>query len=243
MTKRTMKNATAYAKKLSPFLKKLVKQYSDLEPEPMDPLMQLVMGFLEWEATHQQAIVAHTAIMENMIDGNDLRITHVHELVHMIGEDYPLAYERIARMRDALMEIYRREHDTNLASLPAMNKKQVKTYLETLPGMVQYVEARTMLLSLDSYAIPVDGQMTALLQAEGVVDEEAKPGEVASFLERQVKAAVGLETFLALRQWTDEAMAKPRKTKKKSAKKAAKKKAASKKTAKRTTKKKVGKKK
>ncbi len=236
-----MKNAATYAKKLTTFLNGLVKKYGDIEPEPLDPLMHLVMGFLEWNATHDLAVKAHTKIMQEVIDGNDLRITHVHDLVTMIGEDYPQAYERIARMRDSLMEVYKREHDTVLSPLVSKNKKQVTTYLETLPGIVPYVAARTMLLAFDSYAMPVDDNMAELLKEEGVVDEEATTDEIQSFLDRQVKAAVGLETFLALRQWTDESAGKPRK--KSSSKKTSKKKAGTKKTTKKKSAKKVGKKK
>ena len=249
-----MKNASTYAKKLNAFYKKVKAKYK-AEPEaPMEPVAQLILAMLEWNCTARKAEIAYDKLFAEMIDYNDLRVSHVHELVDIIGVNYPLAEERCSRLRDVLNAVYNREHVTAMNSVKGKGKRDTREYLDTLPGITPYVAAKVALVSFDVHAIPVDEQLADLPREQQVVDEEATLAEIESFLERTFKAGDGPVIHANLRAWVDagskristltaadrrKAAAAKKSTRKKTTKKATTKKSTKKKpTKKKTTKRK-----
>lgn len=221
-----MKNESSYVKKLAALLKK-VRSANRAEPHPQrDPVTQLVVAYLEWNASRKSAKDAHARLTHVMVDNNDLRVSHPHEIVAVLGERYPRAQERAARLHEALQEIYLREHAIEV-DLADKTKKQARAYFDSLPGITQYVAAQVTLLACGGHAIPVDDHMVALLNEEGVVDPTATPEEVGAYLERHVKADDAAEVHLSMRAWADgrtakgkpgkaaKAVKKPKPTKKK----------------------------
>ena len=257
------KQDPATAKKFAALLKKSLTAYKGEDPPPRDPVAQLIVSFLQWNTTRRKAEDAFTAIMAEVIDVNDLRVSHPHELVAMIGEDYVDAAERVIRLRESLHEVYKREHDIQMHSIAGKPKKEQRTYLDTLPGITSFIAAQVTLLSFGGHAMPIDDKLCALLINEGCLNEGTTPADAESYLTRQVKAGDALEAHLALQAWSDKhkmpadarptpppaTPVKPAAVSKPAAKPAAKKPAAAKKTAPKkkapakTTKKKVTKKK
>jgi endonuclease III len=197
-----VKNESAYTKKFAALLKKVKEAHQPAEPASTDPVSQLVVAYLQWNSSRKLAIAAHEKIMKQMVDNNDLRVSHPHEIVNLIGEDYPRAQERAARMLEALQEIFVREHVVSLDGVMSQGKKQARIYLESLPGIVSYVTARVMLLSAGAHVMPVDDLLRDKLAAEDAVDPEASVEEVATFIERQIKAGEAVATHLALEEWS-----------------------------------------
>jgi endonuclease III len=198
-----VKNETTYVRKFAALFKKIKASSSAEAPPQRDPVTQMVVSFLEWNATRKQARDAHSRVMAVMVDNNDLRVSHPHEIVALIGERYPQAEERAARLHEALHEVFVREHAVALDSLTAKPKKQIRTYLETVPGIVPYVAAQVLLLSFEGHAVPVDENLVELLKQEEAIDPEATLEEVASFLERHIKAEDTAEAHHLLRDWAD----------------------------------------
>lgn len=237
-----MKNAATYVKKLNSLLKKITPS-SEIDPPPtIDPTLRLVIGFLQWNATTRQAEIALERVMAEVVDTNDLRVTHPAELAEILGPRYPQVEERAARLRDALQAVYRREHATSLEGLVGQAKKEVRTYLDSLPGIVPYVTGYVMLVGFGGHAVPVDDRLLELLRDEGVVEPDATLEEVVGFLERHIKADDALQTHLALQAWADEEGGRSSRrvsktSTKKTTKKTTKKKTTKAKTTKRTTKK------
>ncbi len=199
-----MKDDSTYAKKFTALVKKLCKSYKAEDVVQLEPTTQLIISFLEWNATNAMALEAHDKLMQAMVDNNDIRVSLPQEIVAIIGENYPLAEERACRMHEALNEVFNREHDIVITSLKGKNKKQIKTYLETLPGITPYIIAQMLLLSYGGHAVPVDEHTLALLKDEQVVDQDCTLAEAESFCERHIKAADALESHLAIRAWADE---------------------------------------
>ena len=225
-----MKNESAYVKKLSALYRKLPA--ADL-PEAHDPVTQLVIGFLQWEATKRQAELAFKRLMEIVVDNNDLRVTHPQQILERIGVNYPRAEERVARLRDALQEIYVRGHAITPNSIAEKSKKEQREYFDSLPGMTSYVASMVMLLCYGAHAIPIDGKLADMLKAAGVTDEHATPEEISHFFERHFKAGDGVEVHARLQAWADKGAKRTTKTAKRTTKKApAKKKAKTSKSAK-----------
>jgi hypothetical protein len=199
-----VKNAANYARKLHTLLKKIAPS-GGFEPlASVDPTTRLVVGFLQWNATTRQAENALQRLMGEVVDNNDLRVTHPAEVAGILGPRYPRAEERAARLRDALQAVYQREHATSLDALAGKAKKDVRAYLDSLPGIVPYVSAYVMLVGYGGHAAPLDEKLLELLRQQEVVDPSAELEEVAGFLERHIRAEDALEAHLALQAWADD---------------------------------------
>lgn len=214
-----MKNATQCAKRLAALLKKLDTNQQSQLPDNDDPIAVLVQSFLMWEASTAKAIGAYENICSSVVDFNDLRVCMAHETVDIIGPRYPRALDRCQRLRAVLRDIYSREHAVNLDSLASMGKRDVRKYLESLEGMVPYVSARVLLLSFQAHAVPVDDQLRTQLIEAGAADTSVENEELATWLERQIKASDGESTHHALQAWIDEVGASPASSSKKRTKK------------------------
>lgn len=199
-----MKADSNAVKKLTSLLEKLKSAYSPQEPPASEPVTQLVVGFLQWQATVAQAEAAFTTLMEPLVDINELRVSHDYELIDIIGPAYPLAEARVARLRESLNEIYVREHAVATHSIASRGKKEQRAYLDSLPGMTPYVAALVTLISFGGHAMPVDEKLVELLADQGIVDAETPCDEVESFLLRQIKATEALESHLLLQAWADD---------------------------------------
>lgn len=201
-----MKNESAYVRKFAAVFKKLSAPEAPLPQR--DPVTQMVLGFLQWEATHKQAENAFKRIMQIMVDNNDLRVSHAHQIIEVIGPNYPRIEERVARMKDALQEIYVREHAIHPASIAEKSKKDIKHYFDSLAGMTPYVSALVMLTCYGAHCIPCDQRLATKLKEDGAIDKDATPEQIEHFLERQIKAGEGIDAHQRLQNWADEGLKK-----------------------------------
>ncbi len=199
-----MKGDSDDGKKITALIQRLKKTYPKVQPPPQrEPIAQLIVSFLQWESTTQKAADAYDRLMAMVVDHNDLRVSHPYEIIDQIGKGYPRAEDRVARLRQALQEIYLRERSVSLASLKGKPIKQVRAYLDTLPGMLPYVAAQVLLLTFGAHAIPVDGSLIRLLHKEGLGDREADNQKLQPLLERKIKASGSLQAHLLFQAWVD----------------------------------------
>ena len=199
-----MKHEPAQIKKLNALIRRLKARHKNLEAPAYEPTTQLVMAFLQADASRRKAEQAYDALMEHMVDNNELRVSHTLEIVEVLGENYPRVHWRVERMLESLDEVYLREHDHKMKKAAALTKKEQRHYLDTLPGITPYVSASVMLLSFGGHAIPVDDKLVALLAREGAIDEGLTPAQVEALLLRQFKAGdPSVEAHLLLQAWSD----------------------------------------
>ena len=189
--------------KLESLLKTIRSDHPAEDPPPRDPVSQMLVSFLMWNATRDQAEQAFERVMSQVVDINELRVSHIHEIIHMVGEDYPLAEHRVLRLREALNELFIREHDVVMSSIMDKSKKEQRQFLDTLPGVPPYVAAQVTLLTFGGHAVPVDEKLVELLEAKEVVESGTPVADVESLLMRQIKADEALETHLAMQAWAD----------------------------------------
>ncbi len=198
------KSPTGNETKLKAFLKKAKAAAKAFEaPDPRDPAHQLVVALLQYNHTRKAAEDAHAALVGAFVDLHELRVSHPHELVEAIGEDYPDAYERAIRLREALNAVYAREHDVTMKTVATKGKREQRTYLDTLPATPLYAAASVALLSFGVHAFPVDDKLCALLIAEAVMEEDASPDDCESFIIKTLKAGEALEAHVAVQAWAD----------------------------------------
>jgi hypothetical protein len=199
-----VKNASQCAKKLTALLKKLPEGVPPDFPPAEDPLATLVASFFMWESSTAAAREAYQRVDETIVDFNDLRVTMPVEVAEWLNDDSPLNIERCQRLRAALRNVYLREHEVSLASLADSGKREIKKYIESIEGVPPYVSARTLLMSFDAHAIPVDEQLRSRLIEEGVCNEDADVHELSAWLARQIKASDARAAHLAFQAWIDE---------------------------------------
>jgi hypothetical protein len=198
-----VKNTAACAQKFRALLKKLEKGQDPTPVSDGDPVSTLIYSSLLWEATVSDATTAFDKLMKSVVDYNELRVLLAHDVIDIIGEDYPKADERARRLRAMLRDIYVREHEVTLESLSSLGKKDTKVYLESLEGMVSFVSSRIQLLHYEGRCVPVDEQLRELLIEESAVDASAKSMEITNWMTRQIKADQDLEVAGQLQQWSD----------------------------------------
>ena len=198
-----MKNAGAYARKFNGLLRRIKTKHGVEPPEPAEPICQLVIAFLEWNASRGAAAAAYRRVMSKMVDVNDLRVSHPHEVEVMVGSRFPLVEQRVARLHEALNEIFQREQAASLDALAGRSKKDVRAYLDSLPGMPPYVAAQVTLFCFGGHAVPIDDQLADLLRQEEVVDPQADLQEIESFLTHRIKADKAIDAHAALMAWVD----------------------------------------
>ncbi len=184
-------------------LKKAQSAWSGEEADELEPIAELVFSFLMWNATAKQADTAFGKIMSQVVDLNELRVSLTNEIIDMVGVRYPDASTRVIRMLQSMMEIFEREHDYKMGSLPARSKREQREYLDTLPGMTPFVAARVSLLAFGAHAMPVDDRLLTLLIKAGVFEPGTTPADAESWLTRQVKAGDAMGAYLALQEWAD----------------------------------------
>ena len=177
------------AAKLNALLRKTPSTRVEL-PAPLaqrDPVAVLVHSFLLWESTSALALEAFHRIQESMVDFNDLRVSLPRELVDVIGSKYPRAEERVRRLRASLNEVFKREHAVRLPA--AEGKRDIRTYVETLDGMVvPFVGARVLLQCFGVHGVPVDEQTRAVLAEHELCEAGTELADIAGMLARHVKA-------------------------------------------------------
>lgn len=205
-----MKNSGAYAERFADLINRLRAEFDVPTPEALDPMEQLISGFLMWEATSDRAERAFKRIHESVVDYNELRVCCGSEIVRMIGERYPRSRDRCERLHASLRDIFDREHAMSLERVMAMPNREARAWLSDLVGMVPYVSAQIILLSKGGHAAPVDEQLRRRLIQEEVIDADADVLEAQAWIERQVKASEAIEVHLLLQGWVEDSPPKGR---------------------------------
>lgn len=198
-----MKGSAEYAKRLGALLRKIRTAHPGESYAAEDPIGQLIYGFLHWNVPRRTADAAMARIHRDMVDFNDLRVSHTHEIVALLGDRYPTVYERAIRLRETLHEVFKREHTLSLHKLSNRPKKEIRLYLEQLPGIAPFVAAHVSLVVFTGHAVPVDDRLVTLLKEEKVVNPSFTLAQVIGYLERNIRADDAAETHAALTAWVD----------------------------------------
>jgi hypothetical protein len=203
--------ASASTARLSALVRKYAAHAPPDFPDIADPVAVLIQSFLLWESSTSLALAAYDRLKTRVVDFNDFRVCLSPEMVDHIGSRYPRAAERCTRLRNALNDLYHREHVVSFTRAQSLGKREARTYVESLTGVTPFVTARLLHLSFDVHGIPVDEQRLRLLVAANVVPAGAPLVEVAGWLARHVKADDVHKTIGALQALTDEAWLKTQK--------------------------------
>jgi endonuclease III len=171
--------------------------------DDVDPIRELVYSMLLWEAGASKAAAAARRLQESVVDVNELRSCLEDEIVRLIGPRYPRAAERAARMRAVLNQVYHDGNTVSLARLRAMNKREARTYLESLDGIPAFAAARVLLISLGGHAFPLDRRLHKVLADANAIEVNPYTKAAGLWVERQIRAGDALDAYLALEHCVD----------------------------------------
>ncbi|MCK4873117.1 MAG: hypothetical protein KAS72_10360 [Phycisphaerales bacterium] len=205
-----MSSANCSPTQLDRLIRRLEREMPEVAEPDRSPIDELIFSLLLYDTNTAKAEAAMRKLRRDTIDDNDLRVTLDEDLVKIISDRYPKALQRVRRIKATLGEIYLREYEVTLEPLMHKTKRDARTYLASLEGMAPFAADRVMLLRIIGHAIPVDDQLLSHLVAEGVFEESVTLREAKSFLERHIRAANAIATYLRLQAWSEERMAKPR---------------------------------
>lgn len=210
------------AKKLQTLIKKLPvlsgsgSERPLLQSHTVDPIVgELVRSFFIWECGCRAADMALDEVHAATVDYNELRVALPHEFHRLVSVRDEHAAPRFLRLRSALNEIYRREHEISLSHLGTLAKRDARAYLDSLDGMHPFVSARVCLLSLGAHAFPADGRLCTLLAREKALPPELDPlspsshGDAGSWLEHHILADDSRDAYLRLELWADQELRTP----------------------------------
>ncbi|MFM9958691.1 MAG: hypothetical protein ACKVZJ_11490 [Phycisphaerales bacterium] len=200
-----------HGKALTALLKRLKPRYEPAPPLKHEPMDELLLGVLMWEATRSKAEAALKRLRDAHVDDNDMRVTRPAQLAAIIGKTYPKVDERSARLHAVLSDIYTREHTVSLERAMGMSKREAAKYIETLSGLPAYASARWQLIVLESHHVPVDDRMLARLIATGVLEEGDDIAKATGVLERYIRHEDVLASYLLLQAWCEDPDAEPEK--------------------------------
>jgi len=198
-----VRNSKQYAEHFAKHIETLRRDYTIPTPQKLNPIEQLVSGFLMWEANSKRADRAYPKLLKSVVDFNELRVCTPHETVETIGKSYPLALERSQRLRQTLNSIYQREHDVQLDQLHNLPPRKARAYLNELEGMVPYVSAQIILFSFNAPAFPVDEQLRTALVEKKIIHHQINIVQLQRWIERQLPHDQMPETHLLLQGWVE----------------------------------------
>lgn len=198
------------AKKFASVVKRLVAaapapvSYS-LEPfggtQPLE--CELLFSFLLWDANSTLAHAAYRKLIGAFVDLNHLRVAMPEEVATLLGERYPKAEHRAARLRAVLQDIFRHEHSLSIARLTTIGKREARHYLDSLEGMHGFVSGRLLLFQFGTHAVPLDDRVRVMLTEEHAIDPALSISDAQHWVEHQVPAENAHAVAHAFLHWID----------------------------------------
>ncbi|MFT3684965.1 MAG: hypothetical protein QM783_08585 [Phycisphaerales bacterium] len=124
-----------------------------------------------------------------------------------IGPSYPRIEERVAALRVALNDLFKRENRLRLAHLPGLSKKQASVFLDSFARnpATSFATRRIALLCCQVHTLPVDSRIADVLQNAKVADTGAPIEETAAAATRLLKAGEARDAYALLQAAADEA--------------------------------------
>ncbi len=172
-------------------------------PAPVTVIAAAVHATMLWEASLAQADAALRHLTQHFADHNDMRVALPSHLIHAIGPQYPLAVERVLRLKSWLSDLYRRSSCLDLEYLRDLSKPDARRELLTLHGLPEFAAAHVTVSSLGGHALPVDERLLSLLRVEKLVGASFKPAQAMELLEALVTPDELACVLRMLRAWSD----------------------------------------
>ncbi|MCE5327009.1 MAG: hypothetical protein LLG01_11420 [Planctomycetaceae bacterium] len=177
-----------------------------------DPVVTMIEGILQADATEAEATVAMGLLNEEFVDYNELRVAPVKDIVECLRE-LPFSRRKACTLQDSLNAIFYRTNDVSGAYMEKLPAKAVRRHLMEL-GLDHYAAAYAAMVGLGVRALPVDQTLVESMELNGHLPSGLDRAEIQKMLERIVGRSDMMTAHLALRQYVAKhakALAKHRK--------------------------------
>ncbi|MBO6513081.1 MAG: hypothetical protein JJ974_03855 [Phycisphaerales bacterium] len=167
-----------------------------------EPLVhELIFSMFLWESTIENAQKVMGKIHDQFVDYNELRVCFPHEIEALLGSRYQRAEDRSIRLIESLRAIFDHHQMLTLEPLREMGKREARDFLSSIEALPRFVVSRVMLLGLEAHALPLDAKIARALHKAGLIANAKDPDNIASTLERSIRANQTLETYTRLERW------------------------------------------
>ncbi len=191
-----MKNSTKYAAKV----KKLLSGAKDGKPSgETDRLKLMIRAILEEDAPSRQVNEAFSAIEDEFVNWNELRVAPIKDIMECMGRRFPRARIKAEMMTDALNGVFDRANSLSLDYLDSKPKRELRKALREELGLSRYAEALITLHGFGGHAIPVDHLLLEAMKLQQCVDPSCELDDLQGFLERLVLSKDAIAAHEALR--------------------------------------------
>ena len=195
-----MKDSRDYSGKVQKFYRKLKREYGKVKkPDYSDPVGALVYGIISERTSESWAEGAYKRILGHFVDFNDLRVSRTGEIVEVLGDDTAVTHSISSTLVGALRALFRKYNTVSLDVLDKMSKRPARQVLCKIEGVSRFVVNYSMLMSLQSHAMPLTARMVEYLKSNGLVHPESEEQEIEGFLMRQISASEAHKFYTYLR--------------------------------------------
>lgn len=194
-----MKMSAEYANKFKKWWQKHKKAVADFTEH--DPLAVLIVALLSKNATVEKAVEALGRIKREMVDFNELRVTPEPEIGELLGKRFPDALDRAGNLCKALGYLFEREHVVTLDKIAQAARKDQRSYLAHIPGLDAYSVGVVLLHAFDHHCVPMDDDVLAAMQHEGILPRDAELEEINLWLERQIPKQEAHAFWVLSKRW------------------------------------------
>lgn len=166
---------------------------------------ELVYAILAWEASTSLARHALGKLRKQMTGINELRAADEADVAHLLGESYPHARERAARLHAALGDLFQRHQACVLHPASLVEPVECLRYLSSIEGVPPFAVARVALrMGSGCAAVPMDQRLTAVLVQRRLARPHATADGLASALAAHLPVADLPPLAAALQELSDD---------------------------------------
>ena len=200
-----MKDSAQYEEKIKSLVASKAK---NVPARRTDRIVLLVEGIMAEDTTPAKASLAISALAEEFVDFNELRVSPVRDIVEVLGEDFPSVRAKANAVTGALQVIFDHANSLSMDYLAKMTKREVRSILREKIGLSPYAESVLTLFGFGGHAIPVDNLLLEALKLDGYIHPDSDLPDLQGFLERIAPGKDAMSWHEALRDYAAGAASK-----------------------------------
>lgn len=195
---------------LTKLISLLGKNYDVDLPKEFSVLDHLLLAVIQEDMSFSKALEAHRSLLTTFHDLNELRVSHVEEVVGALSADVPDRPNKARRLLQILQFVFETTYSYDLEQMRKKPLKQAQKQISKIQGTNPFIIGAVVQRGLGGHALSVDESMLKLLCQLELLEAETPPEQTASALEHLVPKAKGLAFMLQLSELAAES---PRKQK------------------------------
>jgi endonuclease III len=176
----------------------LSKSYQAPPIKELSVIEHLLFGAIQECISYTRAIEVYARLTAEFHDLNELRVSHVNEIVGSLDADLPDRETKARRILQILNFIFETTYSYDLEQMKKKPLKQAQKQLSKIQGTTPFVVNSVVQRCLGGHALPIDSSMHSVLRLLDFADETESADQIQSNLEHLVPKAKGISFCLQL---------------------------------------------